>query len=1084
MSQQISCPFTVLLLLVVVVLSQGLVSAQTDDTAAIRKVVEQFFSAYAKEDIEGLMSLWSQDSTELTATKQSFQKSVAELSNIEVKNLDIRKVTFEANEAKVRLQFEFNALDAKTGKPIDSSRKENRTFRLVKQSGDWKVLQYAPTENELAVAMLAAKTAAERRALFDAEKDLQTTALIVALRKRDIFSRQQLLSQALPIYQVALEVAEWIDDKRSRAILTQILGLIHYSQGNFAEALDFYQQSLALYEALGDKTDIPELLNYMGQIHYARGSYADAQTLFQKSLVVAEEMGDKSRVGFALNTLGALVSIQGDYAQGVEYFLRSLAISEEINDTTLMATPLNNLGSSYRLLGNNVLALEYYQRSLKLVEAMNDKKRIANTLSNIGEIHFSQGNYTQALEYLKKAMELAEASGYKPDAVGYEQIIGNVHVELRDYASALAHYEKSLSTSEALGQKRETAFTLQNIGNVNFLQGNAARALDYLQRSLVLAEQLGDTLAIAGAQIGFSNVYLSQGQYAKALEAAERALAAASQMQKPDVLWAAHDLIGRSQRALGKLDQARQSFTDAIKIIEQMRAGVAGGEQDKQRFFQDKLIPYHSMVELLIESQNFNDALIYAERAKARTLLDVLSSGRINVIKAMTKEEQAREQVLNGALVVINARVQEATQSRDAAGLAALKPKQEKARLEYEAFQTNLYAAHPELKVQRGGARLLTVDDLDQFLNDDKTAILEYVVEEKDSYLFVIAKAAGSEKRITLKVYPLGLNAKLLAKETESFRKSVADRDLSVKTPARQLYDQLIKPAEAQLRGVNKLIIVPDDVLWDLPFQALYRGERGYLLEGFAISYAPSLSVLREMKSKGSTLASSSSARRGSELLALGNPVLNVEAVTKIKVLRDDELVPLPGAEREVNTLGELYGRNRSKVLIGDKATEEEVKNEAERYRLLHFATHAILDDRNPMYSRIMLTRPKDYKRQDGMLEAWELMKLDLTAEMVVLSACQTARGRIGAGEGMIGMSWALFVAGSPAVVVSQWKVDSDRTTELMIEFHQNLVRRNRGGTPSITKAEALRAAALKLLRGNYSHPVYWAGFVLIGNER
>ena len=169
-------------------------------------------------------------------------------------------------------------------------------------------------------------------------------------------------------------------------------------------------------------------------------------------------------------------------------------------------------------------------------------------------------------------------------------------------------------------------------------------------------------------------------------------------------------------------------------------------------------------------------------------------------------------------------------------------------------------------------------------------------------------------------------------------------------------------------------------------------------------------------------------------------------------------------------------------MLIGDKATEEEVKSEAARYRLLHFATHAILDDRNPMYSRIMLSRPRDYKRQDGMLEAWELMKLDLNAEMVVLSACQTARGRIGAGEGMIGMSWALFVAGSPAVVVSQWKVDSDRTTELMIDFHQNLVRKR--GKQSITKAEALRAASLKLLQGRYNHPFYWAGFVLIGNER
>jgi CHAT domain-containing protein/ketosteroid isomerase-like protein len=1064
--------FTVTLSLLLFAFTHGLVAAQTDDTSAIRKLVEQFFSAYAKEDVEGLMSLWSPDSTELTAGKESFQKAFGDLNNIEVKNLDIRKVTIEAGKATVRVQMEISALDAKTAKRVDSLRKENRTFRLVKQGGDWKVSQYVVPENELAVALLAAKTTAERRALFDADKDLQTTALVKALREQDRFSRLQLLQQALPIYQVALEVSEWIDDKKSLAIVTQILGLIHFSQGNFAEALVFFQKSVAFYEALGDKTEIPDLFSYMGQVHFARGSYADARVCFLKSLAVAEEIGDKSDIANALNTIGALSSIQGDYAQGVEYYRRSLAICEELNDTMVMATPLNNLGSSYRLLGNNVLALEYYQRSLKLTEAIDDKKRMANTLANIAEIHLSQANYSQALEYLKRALELAESGGFKPDVVAFEHIVGNVHVERRDYALALAHYEKSLSMSEALGQKMPTAFTLQSIGNVHLLQGNGARALDYLQRSLVLAEQLNDTLGIAGAQIGFSNVYLAQGDYAKALEAADRALAAGWQMQKPDVLWTSHYLIGRSQRALGNLESARRSFTDAIKIIEEMRAGVAGGEEDKQRFFQDKLNPYHSMVELLIESHNFNDALMYAERARGRTLLDVLSSGRVNVIKAMTKEEQEREQALNAALVVINSQLQEATQRRNTAALAELKTKQEKARLEYEAFQTNLYAAHPELKVQRGQSRLLSIEELDQLFNDDKTALLEYVVGEKDSHLFVITKAG---KRVTLKVYPLGLTAKKLAEESESFRQKIADRDLSVKTPGRQLYDKIVKPAETQLRGVNKLIIVPDGVLWDLPFQALYRGERGYLLEDFAISYAPSLSVLREMKRKRST---SASAGRGSELLAVGNPDMNVEEMAKGSLLRDDDFVPLPGAEQEVNKLGELYGRNRSKVLIGDKATEEEVKSEAERYRLLHFATHAILDDRNPMYSRIILSRPKD-KRQDGMLEAWELMKLDLTAEMVVLSACQTARGRIGAGEGMIGMSWALFVAGSPSVVVSQWKVDSDRTMELMIDFHQNLVRRK-----STTKAEALRAAALKVLHSKYNHPVYWAGFVLIGDER
>src|SRR5688572_29645817 len=170
MSQRSSGFFTITLSVVLLFgFTHGLVAAQADDTAAIRKLVEQFFSAYAKEDIEGLMSLWSQDSTELTTSKQSFQKAFSDLNNIEVKNLDLRKVTLEADKATVRLQMEVSALDAKTGKPVDSLRKENRILRLVNQRGDWKVSQYVVTENELAVAMLASKSTAERRALFDAD---------------------------------------------------------------------------------------------------------------------------------------------------------------------------------------------------------------------------------------------------------------------------------------------------------------------------------------------------------------------------------------------------------------------------------------------------------------------------------------------------------------------------------------------------------------------------------------------------------------------------------------------------------------------------------------------------------------------------------------------------------------------------------------------------------------------------------------------------------------------------------------------------------------------------------------------------
>lgn len=181
--------------------------------------------------------------------------------------------------------------------------------------------------------------------------------------------------------------------------------------------------------------------------------------------------------------------------------------------------------------------------------------------------------------------------------------------------------------------------------------------------------------------------------------------------------------------------------------------------------------------------------------------------------------------------------------------------------------------------------------------------------------------------------------------------------------------------------------------------------------------------------------------------------------------------------------LREIYKPSNSRVYIGKEARERLAKAEMGEYRVLHFATHGVLDNLNPMYSHLVLSLSGDGEGEDGLLHAWEVMRLDLKADMVVLSACETARGRVGAGEGVVGMSWALFIAGSPTTVVSQWNVESSSTTQLMVEFHRLLLSPVAPRNSRRSKAEALRQASLTLLRDRrYAHPFYWAGFVMIGD--
>lgn len=896
--------------------------------------------------------------------------------------------------------------------------------------------------------------------------------------------------QALIYLQRSVEVAKQRGNTDYVLHTLSNIGLVHKSQGKLTEAIDDYRASLAVAEKIGDKASAAVVVNDLGNTYMLLSDYPQARAAYEQSLQIAQQLSDKQRTGAALNNLGILAQTLGDYDHALDYFQQGLSLAEATNDKQAIGTALGNIGSLHFARGDYARALEAYQRSLQLREEIKHKPGIASTLTNIGLIHKSQGNYALALDYLQRGLALKQEMNDKPSIAYSLNILGSLYSAQRDYAQALNYLQQSLKLHEALGDRSGLARSLSYIGITYYEQGDYTTALDYLQKSLAMRETLGEKASVATTWSHIADAYLKLGKPAESVQYAERAAASAQQIGQPEIYMNARTTAGRAYEALQQPAQARQALLDAVAAAEQLRVQVAGDEQDQERSFEYLVEPYYMLVSLLIRQHEMAQALAYAERAKGRVLLDVMHGGRENVTKTMTAEEIKQERALIAAMVAPNMQLARLRQQPrpDAARISQLDTQLEQARRDYESFQTNLYAAHPQLQTQRGQAPSLTLAEAATLVPDSTTALLEYVMTDEQVYLFVITRGASAPE---LQVYPLNVKGAELATLAESFRRRVAERDLTVKQPAAQLYNLLIKPAERQLQGVHKLCIVPDGALWEVPFQALHAGERGYLLEQYAVFYAPSLSVLREMNRRHDARTTTpqiiavSDKRAGSaSLFALGNPVLVGATIAKAEATRDEPLRQLPSAEREVNALGQLYGRERSRVLVGPQAREAAVKAEASKYRVLHFATHALLEDRNPMYSRILLASEPDGSSEDGLLEAWELMKLDLSADLTVLSACQTARGRVAPGEGMIGMSWALFVAGCPAVVVSQWEVDSERSTELMVEFHRNLVGSRPAGRRSPTKAEALRQAALKLLRGPYNHPAYWAGFILIGDER
>jgi CHAT domain-containing protein len=352
-------------------------------------------------------------------------------------------------------------------------------------------------------------------------------------------------------------------------------------------------------------------------------------------------------------------------------------------------------------------------------------------------------------------------------------------------------------------------------------------------------------------------------------------------------------------------------------------------------------------------------------------------------------------------------------------------------------------------------------------------------VTEKEILLFVLSKS-NQAKDPDLNVYRIPISRDELADRVGRFRQMISARSPPYEDYAPILYDLLLKPAERQIQKKSTLCIVPDGILWELPFQAIQPVKERFLIEDYALFYAPSFSVLKELSQR----KKENSGASAPSLLAFGNPSLGSEVVAQLKdTTRSASLEPFPDAETEVKALPSFFGSDRSKIFIGPSADEKSFKSLVPKVDVIHCATHGVLDDRNPLYSFLLFSKTPGSVDEEGLLEAREIMQLKLNADLVVLSACETARGKIGAGEGVVGMAWAFFTAGSRASLVSQWKVNSVSTTEWMIDFYRYY--KQSPAQKGLTKADAVRHATLKMMTKNtgYRHPFYGAGFILIGNN-
>jgi CHAT domain-containing protein/tetratricopeptide (TPR) repeat protein len=862
-------------------------------------------------------------------------------------------------------------------------------------------------------------------------------------------------------------ISEMLKDDDGMAEASSQLGHIRTMQARYGEARELHQRSYELWKAAGAAHGMAVALNNVGSAYRSQGDVAHAADYYQRSLDGLQALGDQRSSATVIDNLARVSRALGDFDRALTLSQQALAIRRGFNDREGIARSWTSLSENYRAQGNYAAAIEALRKSLDLFTEVGVVHSIAETLNNIAAAYEMDGDSTRAADYLRRALALNRAKVGSPSlSAEIAWHLGEVLLAEDRPLQARREVVHSLAISAAGGFAPQAADARLVLARIDVRLGRLDSAAVELGKVLAFRTSDADRAGRVDALIDLAGVERRRRHLTDGLGDIAEAITMAEAMELTDVQGLALTELGRLEMARGRRAEARAAFDRAIASVETVRGLNAGGEDTRSRLFAERLAPYHERLALALADHDTGGAFALAERSKARALLDTIRGDSQVIRTAMTDAETGRERTLRTTLASSSSELRTAAAAvpRDDARVAALKKGRDQRRVEYEDFEQGLYVAHPRLRIDRASAPIATPTEAASLLDGPSAAIVEYVVGAARTHAFVVTSAG-------IRAVSLPATSTAIMALVGEFRERLAARDLRADDSGRRLYDAVIAPIRPLLHATTSVIVIPDGGLWNLPFQALRAPDARYLVEDMAVSYAPSVTVLRETRRRQPSAAAEGT------FMALGNPAAGQAAT-------DDGAghgwAPLPAAEEEVARLGRLYGP-ASRVYTGAAAREDRWKAEAPNYRILHIAAHGVLDNASPLYSHLVLAAPAPGDQEDGLLEAWEIMNIRLAADLVVLSACETARGRIAPGEGVIGLMWAVFVAGTPATLVSQWPVDAASTTQLMVGFHTEWD----GGRRGVSKARALQRASLSVLHSpGRAHPFYWAGFILAGDAR
>ncbi len=870
------------------------------------------------------------------------------------------------------------------------------------------------------------------------------------------------------------------------------LGIVAWDDGQVKTSLDFFTEASSLTKRLDEPTTLRVCSTAMEIIrHYNLGKDLRASNDCAGSIRnfdLAIQLSHRIRVpDFELKCLRqqALTYLQtDDLGSFMDRNVEGLRIAIRLNHDTEKGRCLNNLGLGLIRRADYTLALRCFAEAEASLRSQADVTSLAECLSNTGIAYRDLGDYVNAMAYLELAYALDKKAKDDGSTVRDLINIGALHLTrgireglASEYVDALADLNTCLSTwSHYLGPPEVMAL-LNNIGLAHHGLGDYDSALAFFFKALNASANPGSADDRGNILTNMGTTYLKKGELDRSEASFLKALSSAGGSPNGPVVWEAYYGLGRCQEERGNLTAAYARLSSAIEAIETTRARISA-DDPRLGFFRDKLEVYQRAIDTLIKrysltpTENLIDELFFmVEKAKARAFIEGLHEISVDEVRDSRVTEGTRVEAKESESLVAS------LTSLLSAGGKTVNPclkttaKDSRSADEEHVLRQNSPRPFPGP---------MKIDEAQRMISDGSTALLEYYLGEKESLLFVI-------RRATRAVYILPPRA-TVESSIRAFLKMLNSPGRGafegVRAAERLCQELLPISSEIGQGGIDNLIIIPDGRLHYLPFEALElraRGRLNFLVENARVSYCPSSSARQAL------LEGRRGRTSGKKLLAFGGARYDsmndrseraggrVGSNYRLYIEDGFSFPSLPFSRREVLDIVRLFDRASVDYYLDADANEALLKSLAlEKYRVLHFACHGVLNERIPARSALVLSltgSPGD----DGFLQAKEICSLRLNADLVVLSACQIGSGSLEASEGLIGLPRMFFFAGAKAVISPLWTIYDRATARFMRTLYGYLIK-------GLDKDRALQLTKMDMLRTPYAHPYYWAAFVLSGN--